>query len=110
VFVLPQAENLFGQESLELIGKPDAWKLARPVWGWSLGEIPGLTPCVPDVLRIIPICVRCLDNNVYGKECFKKSVDRMKGFSYIKLTVREKGSAENLNFFQNTNLEKRQKV
>jgi hypothetical protein len=44
------------------------------------------------------MCVRCFDNNVYGKECLKKNGDRMKGFSYIKLTVRQKGSAENLNF------------
>ena len=25
-------------------GKPDAWKLARPVWGWGRGEIPRPTP------------------------------------------------------------------
>jgi len=33
----------------ETSGKPDAWKLARPVWGWGLGEIPGPTPRAPDV-------------------------------------------------------------
>jgi len=27
-----------------LIGKPDAWKLARPVWGWGQGETPWPTP------------------------------------------------------------------
>ena len=32
--------------SLELSGKPDAWKLARPVWGWGRGEIPRPTPQV----------------------------------------------------------------
>ncbi len=26
----------------EMFGKPDAWKLARPVWGWGRGAIPGL--------------------------------------------------------------------
>ena len=26
--------------STESSGKPDAWKLARPVWGWGRGEIP----------------------------------------------------------------------
>ena len=25
---------------VEPFGKPDAWKLARPVWGWGRGEIP----------------------------------------------------------------------
>jgi hypothetical protein len=30
--VLPQAENPLGQtKGLESVGKPDAWKLARPV-------------------------------------------------------------------------------
>ena len=29
---------------LESSGKPDAWKLARPVWGWGRGEIPRPTP------------------------------------------------------------------
>jgi len=32
--------------SLELSGKPDAWKLARPVWGWGRGVIPRPTPLV----------------------------------------------------------------
>ena len=30
--------------SLELSGKPDAWKLARPVWGWGRGVNPRPTP------------------------------------------------------------------
>ena len=29
---------------VESSGKPDAWKLARPVWGWGRGEIPRPTP------------------------------------------------------------------
>jgi hypothetical protein len=29
---------------VEPSGKPDAWKLARPVWGWGRGEIPRPTP------------------------------------------------------------------
>ena len=32
------------RESVELSGKPDAWKLARPVWGWGRGETPRPTP------------------------------------------------------------------
>lgn len=32
--------------SLELSGKPDAWKFARPVWGWGRGVIPRPTPQV----------------------------------------------------------------
>ncbi|MCP4613216.1 MAG: hypothetical protein GY845_31380 [Planctomycetes bacterium] len=32
--------------SLELSGKPDAWKLARPVWGWGRGVILRPTPQV----------------------------------------------------------------
>ena len=30
--------------SVESSGKPDAWKLARPVWGWGRGETPRPTP------------------------------------------------------------------
>jgi len=30
--------------STELSGKPDAWKLTRPVWGWGRGETPRPTP------------------------------------------------------------------
>jgi hypothetical protein len=30
--------------STESSGKPDAWKLARPVWGWGRGETPRPTP------------------------------------------------------------------
>src|SRR5208283_5409002 len=29
---------------LESSGKPDAWKLARPVWGWGRGATPRPTP------------------------------------------------------------------
>ncbi len=29
---------------VESFGKPDAWKLARPVWGWGQGVIPWPTP------------------------------------------------------------------
>ena len=31
---------------VESFGKPDAWKLARPVWGWGRGAIPRPTPQV----------------------------------------------------------------
>ena len=30
--------------SRESFGKPDAWKLARPVWGWGRGATPRPTP------------------------------------------------------------------
>ena len=29
---------------VESSGKPDAWKLARPVWGWGRGATPRPTP------------------------------------------------------------------
>ena len=29
---------------VEPSGKPDAWKLARPVWGWGRGATPRPTP------------------------------------------------------------------
>ena len=32
---------------VEPFGKPDAWKLARPVWGWGRGEIPGYNYTMP---------------------------------------------------------------
>jgi transposase len=41
---MPQAEEYEGSSCLESSGKPDAWKLARPVWGWGRGETPRPTP------------------------------------------------------------------
>ncbi len=41
---MPQAQNREGSECLESSGKPDAWKLARPVWGWGRGANPRPTP------------------------------------------------------------------
>ena len=41
---MPQAQNREGILCLESSGKPDAWKLARPVWGWGRGETPRPTP------------------------------------------------------------------
>lgn len=41
--VLPQTkEPIESEQSLESMGKPDAWKLARPVWGWGRAVMPGL--------------------------------------------------------------------
>ena len=34
--------------STELSGKPDAMKVARPVWGWGRGAIPRPTPQVQE--------------------------------------------------------------
>ena len=36
--------RLWETESLESVGKPDAWKPARPVWGWGRGVSPCPTP------------------------------------------------------------------
>ena len=49
-------ENREGKRSAESFGKPDAMKVARPVWGWGRGEIPRPTPQVQEVdqLRYIP--------------------------------------------------------
>jgi len=41
---MPQAQVCEGNRSLESSGKPDAWKLARPVWGWGRGATPRPTP------------------------------------------------------------------
>src|SRR5208337_11435 len=41
---MPQAQACEGTMSTESSGKPDAWKLARPVWGWGRGETPRPTP------------------------------------------------------------------
>jgi len=38
---MPPREDTWSQ-SLELSGKPDASKVARPVWGWGPEEVPGL--------------------------------------------------------------------
>ena len=45
MFILSSTEKPFGAKSLESIGKPDALKVARPVWGWGQGETPWPTPC-----------------------------------------------------------------
>ena len=37
----------------EKSGKPDAWKLARPVWGWGGGETPPPTPPGMRALKIL---------------------------------------------------------
>ena len=39
-----QAQNCEGSMCLESSGKPDAGKLARPVWGWGRGATPRPTP------------------------------------------------------------------
>ena len=41
---MPQAQAREETMSTEPSGKPDAWKLARPVWGWGRGAIPRPTP------------------------------------------------------------------
>ena len=38
--------------SVESSGKPDAWKLARPVWGWGRGAILRPTPLVYGLLGV----------------------------------------------------------
>ena len=41
---MSQAQAREGTMRIESSGKPDAWKLARPVWGWGRGENPRPTP------------------------------------------------------------------
>ena len=41
--------------STESSGKPDAWKLARPVWGWGRGEIPRPTPRADGASMPLPL-------------------------------------------------------
>jgi hypothetical protein len=40
---------------IESSGKPDAWKLARPVWGWGRGAIPRPTP-LRTLLLFVTLC------------------------------------------------------
>ena len=40
---------------IESSGKPDAWKLARPVWGWGRGAIPRPTP-LWTLLLVVTLC------------------------------------------------------
>ncbi len=41
--------------STESSGKPDAWKLARPVWGWGRGAIPRSTPRADGASMPLPL-------------------------------------------------------
>lgn len=41
---MSQAQNRERIMRIESSGKPDAWKLACPVWGWGRGETPRPTP------------------------------------------------------------------
>jgi hypothetical protein len=45
---MPQAQVCERSKSVESSGKPDAWKLARPVWGWGRGVTPRPTPLVEE--------------------------------------------------------------
>ena len=36
----------------DLLGKPDVWKLTRPVWGWGQGAVPWSITDTPTRLRI----------------------------------------------------------
>lgn len=49
---MSQVENREGIMSTELSEKPDAMKVARPVWGCGRGEIPLPTPPV-DAQRLV---------------------------------------------------------
>ena len=51
---------------LESSGKPDAWKLARPVWGWGRGATPRPTPRADGTNpRFSPAC-RVREANRWG--------------------------------------------
>ena len=49
---LSQAQAWEETMSVESSGKPDAMKVARPVWGWGRGEIPRPTPQVQEVEQL----------------------------------------------------------
>ena len=53
---------------IESSGKPDAWKLARPVWGWGRGETPRPTPRdFPSIEP--PDYLQQLNPQLYEEEC-----------------------------------------
>ena len=68
--------------SLELSGKPDAWKLARPVWGWGRGEIPGLHHEIRSCCRLAALLdvtlVEAAQNVVPIARTAAESVDRLR--------------------------------
>ena len=41
---IDEVQRRLSKLRVESSGKPDAWKLARPVWGWGRGETPRPTP------------------------------------------------------------------
>ena len=51
--------------STESSGKPDAWKLACPVWGWGRGETPRPTPhATQDGSRGVWLCDKASERKV----------------------------------------------
>jgi transposase len=58
---------------LEPSGKPDAWKLARPVWGWGRGAIPRPTPRRNMPAELRTIVANCL---AHARRRFVEVVDR----------------------------------
>jgi len=53
---------------IESSGKPDAGKLARPVWGWGRGETPRPTPpFVSELAKIVSHLSERLSGEVDGK-------------------------------------------
>ena len=54
--------------SSESSRKPDAWKLARPVWGWGRGENPRPTPpFVSELARLVSHLTERLNGTEDGK-------------------------------------------
>jgi len=67
---MSQAQVCGRSKSLESSGKPDAWKLACPVWGWGRGVIPRPTPPFQRVFGKCEWAVMCIiaqDNKTYTR-------------------------------------------
>ena len=72
---------------LEPSGKPDAWKLACPVWGWGRGETPRPTPPRNEPKGFETILANC---NAHGRRQFVDVADNFPDeCRYVLETLRE---------------------
>jgi len=69
---MSQAQECEGSSGLESSGKPDAWKLARPVWGWGRGETPRPTPPRNEPKGVKTVLANC---NAHGRRQFVDVVE-----------------------------------
>jgi len=70
---MSQAQEYERRSGLESSGKPDAWKLARPVWGWGRGETPRPTPPRNLPAEFKTLLANCL---AHGRRQFVDVVNR----------------------------------